>query len=172
MPKTSHSTSAASRRQPSNTRTLEPRHLTPGRYRPTHQILLGSGAVPARAKEPHMSDDNSDGNITALPPTQPQPNWTRKINIPLPVLPEHVRRRLRTPGYWTAMLAISAFGAAYTSGRLPNTRDVLVALVLTGFVVFLSAVGMVCQAIKDTRTTATGQQASGSETTPARRIAA
>ncbi|MCI3276996.1 hypothetical protein [Streptomyces cylindrosporus] len=102
-----------------------------------------------------MSPDETDDNITPFPNTQPQPNWTRKINIPLPVLPLHIRQRLRTPGYWTAMLAITAFATTYASGRLVHTRDVLVGLALSGFVVFLGAVGMVCQAIKDSRNVAT-----------------
>jgi hypothetical protein len=80
-------------------------------------------------------------------------------------------QRLRTPGYWTAMLAISAFGTAYGSGRLTHTRDVAVALALTGFIVFLSAVGMVCQAIKSTRTASAQQKPAGAgPSTPHRRL--
>ncbi|WP_333776215.1 hypothetical protein [Streptomyces sp. IBSBF 3136] len=103
-----------------------------------------------------MSDEHDSDNVTRLPEPQSGPHWihSRKINIPLPVLPEHVRQRLRTPGFWTAMMAISAFSTAYASGRLQQTRDVVVALVLTGFVVLLGAVGMVCQAIKTNRSVA------------------
>lgn len=113
-----------------------------------------------------MSPDSADDNVTPLP----KPNWTRKINIPLPVLPLHIRQRLRTPGFWTAMLAITAFGTAYASGRLPDARDIVVALVLTGFVVFLSAVGMVCQTIKDTHPAPADRQTPKNEASSPRRI--
>ncbi|KOX31822.1 MULTISPECIES: hypothetical protein [Streptomyces] len=116
-----------------------------------------------------------DTNVTPLPQRVQQPHWIRKLNIPVPVLPAHVRQRLRTPGFWTAMTAIAVFTAAYRYGQLPRSRDVVVALVLTGFVVLLGAVGMVCQTLKDIRGgSAAHRQASDAarDTTVSRRPAA
>lgn len=61
---------------------------------------------------------------------------------------------------------------AYGSGRLTQTRDTAVYLVLVGFVVFLSAAGMVRQAIRSSRTTRDSQPASQSETDLPRRNSA
>lgn len=145
-----------------------PIRFPPGRCQPLRPAPSLTGPDPIRAKEEPVSPESTSDNVTPLP----RPNWTRKINIPLPVLPLHIRQRLRTPGFWTAALAMSAFGAVYASGRLPDARDIVVALALTGFVVFLSAVGMVCQAIKDTHATAAGRQVAVGETAPPRHIAA
>ncbi|MGW5782650.1 hypothetical protein ACWEWK_01495 [Streptomyces sp. NPDC003757] len=116
----------------------------------------------------------TDDNVTPLPQRVQQPHWVRKLAIPVPVLPAHVRRRLRTPGFWTAMTAIAAFTAAYGYGQLPRTRDVVVALVLTGFVVLLGAVGMVCQTLRDTRGAAAAhhRRDTDADTTVSRRPAA
>jgi hypothetical protein len=118
-----------------------------------------------------MSTDNDD-NVTRLPHQQPSPHWIRKFSLPLPVLPEHIRKRLSTPGFWTAALAISAFTTAYGSGWLTQTRDIAVYLVLVGFVVFLSAAGMVSHAIRSSRTTRENQPASQGETDLPRRYSA
>jgi hypothetical protein len=113
----------------------------------------------------------STDNVTRLPHKEPELSWVRKINIPLPVLPPTIRQRLRTPGFWTGIAAIAVFCTAYVSGRLPDTLDIVVALVVTGFVVFLSAVGMVCQTIRDTHP-ADGRQARAAEPASENRTAA
>ncbi|MFC8412935.1 hypothetical protein [Streptomyces coelicoflavus] len=105
-----------------------------------------------------------DDNVTPLPQRVQQPLWVRKFNIPVLVPPAHVRQRLRTPGFWTAMTAIAVFTTTYGYGQLPRTRDVVVALVLTGFVVLLGAVGMVCQTLKDSRGATATRQASDTNT--------